>query len=68
MTSSQDSSLTFQLKDTLATQTKPNYYTQMHVYEALKQEAGICFTAKLRQFSYVFFHMSKTNSITVVTT
>lgn len=52
ITSSQNFSLTFQLKDTLATEIKPNYYTQVHAYQVLKQEAGVCFTAKLNLVMY----------------
>lgn len=66
ITSRQDISPTFQLKATLATQIKTNYYTQVSLYEVLKEELGMWFTAKLRQFTYVFFHMSKTDSSTVV--
>lgn len=65
---SQDFSPTFQLKATLETQIKPNYYTRASLYEVLKEELGILFTAKLWQFTYVFFHMSKTGSNTVVST
>lgn len=66
--SSHNFTLTFVLKDSLAKQVKLKHYTQVPVYEVLKQEAGICFTAKLRQLSYVFFHVSKIDSITVGTT
>lgn len=68
MIKSHEFSLTFLLKDTLAKQVKLKYYTQVPVYEKLKQAAGICLTVKPRQLGYVFFHVSKTDSITVGTT